>query len=110
MDTFDHDSAVRDLRDPDPSKRQLALMQLEDLANEQSVPPLIAVLSDSDPVVRRLAIALLEELGDPRAVPGIISSLLDSDPAVRDAASAADPVPCRPRWACRSRSRRPARA
>jgi len=67
----------------------LALMELEDVASEESVPPLIASLNDSDPVVRRLAIGLLEELGDARAVPAIIERMLDSDPTVRDAASAA---------------------
>ncbi len=90
MKHSDHDSVLAGLGDPDPQRRQLALIELEDLANEESVEPLIGVLNDSDPVVRRLAIGLLEELGDPRArLPGIISSLLDADAAVRDAARAA---------------------
>src|SRR5215470_295830 len=89
MDASDPQSILELLRDPDPANRQVALIQLEDLASDEWVEPLLGALGDEDAVVRKLAVALLEEIGDERAVPYIIARLVDEDDEVRDAASTA---------------------
>ncbi|MES1210486.1 MAG: HEAT repeat domain-containing protein, partial [Pseudomonadota bacterium] len=77
---------LRRLAESDAHQRQLALIELEDVASPHAVPSLIAAVTDPDETVRRLAVGLLELLGDGRAAPALIGALGDEAPAVRDAA------------------------
>ena len=47
---------LRQLADADAHTRQLAMMELADLADLTILPELIAALRDSDAVVRRIAV------------------------------------------------------
>src|SRR6476659_5343143 len=77
------------LRDPDPHKRQLALVELEDTVAPELLEPLTLATGDADRTVRKLALGLLEELGDARALPFMIRALEDHEPEVREAAATA---------------------
>src|SRR4051794_18449668 len=61
---------VATLASAEASARQLALMELAELADGTPVAPVARAVSDADPTVRRLAVELLEEIGDATAAGG----------------------------------------
>ena len=64
------------LRSDDAAVRQLALMDLAEVADATVLDPVLAAAAgDPDPTVRRMAVALLEELGEPRAASTLIGEI-----------------------------------
>ncbi|MEZ0372418.1 MAG: HEAT repeat domain-containing protein, partial [Candidatus Sericytochromatia bacterium] len=77
------------LKDPNPTVREAAAMELIFAPEPELLPELLALLSDVDTDVRRTAIQALGALNDPQALDGLLLALLDPVPEVADTAQSA---------------------
>jgi HEAT repeat protein len=78
------ETAIKDLRDPDPRIRAEAVRRLREPEEPEAVAALVAALEDSDPHVRRGAALRLSGSGVAQALPALIEHLrADSSPGVR---------------------------
>jgi hypothetical protein len=82
-----YSALARELADPDPSTRRLALRTVGELAPERAAPLLAGLLHDPEPSVRCAAAAVAARTRASGVVFSLILALDDSDPEVRAAAA-----------------------
>ena len=83
-------SALKDLKDPNPQKRRAALNALRGVLRKEALSRLIQALrEDPEPEVRWQAATELEALKDKQAVPALLNALRDRHPIVRAGAAEA---------------------
>jgi hypothetical protein len=80
------DELSKELRNPDPAKRQKAIWELGQRGDTRSVQPLVDLMVDSDSRQRSLILAALSEIGTRTLKPlsrALAISLQDDNPEVR---------------------------
>lgn len=80
------DELVKDLRNPDPAKRQKVIWELGQRGDTRAVQPLVDLMVDSDSKQRSLILSALSEIGTRTLKPmsrALAISLQDENPEVR---------------------------
>ncbi|GEM_PF-2724619 len=78
---------LRDVDDPDPTTRSLAVIMVGEYGNKKVLPVLLKAAEDEDSGVRESAVFGMMSLGDPGAAPAVRRALVDKNPNVRRAAA-----------------------
>ncbi len=78
---------LRDVENPDPFKRRLAVIMVGEFGSKKVLPVLLKAVEDEESGVRESAVFGMMSLGDVGAAPAIRKALKDESPKVRRAAA-----------------------